>query len=112
MPGKSITVIFCPSKLRVPSAFSTVFPGQFPIIWLEPVSWLNRTLFPTFALPAKAMVKPMLFPGFLGVEESEWQDTASHLLQLFLQRIQRRRLRRCLAQVQPWILLRRLQRDP
>ena len=48
-------------KAKVPSARSTVFPGQLPIIWFEPVSWLKITLLPTLAFPANAKVRRLPF---------------------------------------------------
>src|SRR4030042_6740303 len=95
MPGKSTTVTFFPSKSSVPCAFSTVFPGQFPIIWLEPVSWLNITLLPTLAFPARAIVMFRLIRGLRPFkDESLWHAIGViNLVSRFAHR-QRRRSQR------------------
>ena len=52
IPGRSTTVAFSP--LILPSFLSTVTPGKFPTCWLDPVSWLNKVVFPQFWFPASA----------------------------------------------------------
>ena len=44
-------------EVQAASALSTVLPGQLPMVWCEPVSWLKMTLLPTLALPARAMFR-------------------------------------------------------
>lgn len=61
MPVKSMTEISQFLKHKGLSALSTVFSGQLPIIWFEPVSWLKIRLLPTLAFPAKAIVRCLLF---------------------------------------------------
>ena len=41
--------------LYLPCAFVTVFPGQFPVCWLSPVSPLKTVLFPTFGVKLNPM---------------------------------------------------------
>lgn len=62
---------WCSSKVRAPSAWLMVLPGQLPTIWLDPARWLKMTLLPTLAFPART--KASLGLCFLGL----WGQGAS-----------------------------------
>ena len=43
-------------KEHIPLAFSTVFPGQLPVCWCNPVKPLKIVDLPTLGFPANAIV--------------------------------------------------------
>jgi len=56
VPGISTRMKLLSLWVYFPCAFVTVFPGQLPVCWFSPVRLLNTVLFPTFGLPARAII--------------------------------------------------------
>lgn len=54
VPGVSTKRYSRGPRPTMPSARTTVLPGQFPVCCLSPVSALNTVLFPTLGAPARA----------------------------------------------------------